>query len=172
MHRRTVGIEDYQMKRSGRAAQGCGRPLQQEHTMQNKHQARADVPPTSRRAATGFLLLLAVLLLAAPQQADAQRARTLVSNIRGGDTSGASIDRAQRFTTGDNSGGYTLSSIEIFSGDNESDAASVSVWTVDSNGYPNAVHATLTPPDSFAKGPWSLRTRPIRSLRQTRPIPC
>ena len=70
------------------------------------------MPPTSRRAATGFLLLLAVLLLAAPQQADAQRARTLVSNIRGGNTSGASVDRAQRFTTGPglNSGGYTLSS--------------------------------------------------------------
>ncbi len=155
MHRRTVGIEDYQMKRSGRAAQGCGRPLQQEHTMQNKHQARADVPPTSRRAATGFLLLLAVLLLAAPQQADAQRARTLVSNIRGGDTSGASVDRAQRFTTGLNSGGYTLSSIEIFSADNESDDARVSVRTVGPprtvpNEIPAAVHATLTPPDSFA----------------------
>ena len=153
MHRRTVGIEDYQMKRSDRAALGCGRPLQQEHTMQNKHQARADVPPTSRRAATGFLLLLAVLLLAAPQQADAQRARTLVSNIRGGGTSGASIDRAQRFTTGPglNSGGYTLSSIEIFTGDHYSNAASVAVWTVDSDGYPAEAHATLTPPDSFAK---------------------
>ena len=151
MHRRTVGIEDYQMKRSGRAAQGCGRPHQQEHTMQNKHQARADVPPTSRRAATGFLLLLAVLAFAAPQQADAQRARTLVSNIKGGDTSGGSNDRAQRFTTGDNLGGYTLSSIEIFTGDHYSNAASVAVWTVDSAGYPAEAHATLTPPDSFAK---------------------
>ena len=80
-------------------------------------------------------------------------APALVSNAGQANTDlTAPDDRAQRFTTGDNSGGYTLSSIEIVSADNESDDASVEVWTVDSNNNPSAVHATLTPPGSFAKG--------------------
>ena len=80
-------------------------------------------------------------------------APALVSNAGQANTDLTALeDRAQRFTTGDNSGGYTLSSIEIVSADNESDDASVAVWTVDSDGFPAAVHATLTAPGSFAKG--------------------
>ena len=56
-------------------------------------------------------------LLTLPLQAEAQT--TLVSNT--GQTSdgtlGDSRDRAQAFTTGANSGGYTLSSVEIISAD-------------------------------------------------------
>ena len=61
-------------------------------------------------------------------------------------------DRAQRFTTGPNSTGYTLSTIEIISEDTEGDDAAVAVWTVGSDGFPNSLHASLTAPGSFSAG--------------------
>ena len=79
---------------------------------------------------------------------------TLVSNTgQGGDENAAwSDDRAQSFTTASNSAGYTLSSIEIISEDTQSDDAAVAVWTVDSDGFPDSLHASLTAPSSFAAG--------------------
>ena len=100
-------------------------------------------------------------------------APALVSNAGQANTDlTAPDDRAQRFTTGDNSGGYTLSSIEIVSADNESDDASVEVWTVDSDGFPRQSTPHSRPRAASLRGPWSLRTRPIRPLRQARPMPC
>ena len=91
-------------------------------------------------------------LLALPLQAEAQT--TLVSNT--GQTSdgtlGDSRDRAQAFTTGANSGGYTLSSVEIISADVEGDDAAVSVCTVDVNGFATSTCTALTAPSSFAAG--------------------
>ena len=102
-------------------------------------------------AAAGFLVVLPALL-ALPLQAEAQT--TLVSNT--GQTSdgtlGDSRDRAQAFTTGANSGGYTLSSVEIISADAESDDAAVSVCTVDVNGFATSTCTALTAPSSFAAG--------------------
>ena len=87
-----------------------------------------------------------------PLQAEAQT--TLVSNT--GQTSdgtlGDSRDRAQAFTTGANSGGYTLSSVEIISADVEGDDAAVSVCTVDVNGFATSTCTALTAPSSFAAG--------------------
>ncbi len=91
-------------------------------------------------------------LLTLPLQAEAQT--TLVSNT--GQTSdgtlGDSRDRAQAFTTGANSGGYTLSSVEIISADAEGDDAAVSVCTVDVNGFATSTCTALTAPSSFAAG--------------------
>ena len=91
-------------------------------------------------------------LPALPLQAEAQT--TLVSNT--GQTSegslGDSRDRAQAFTTGTNSRGYTLSSVEIISADPEGDDAAVSVCTVDMNGFPTSTCTALTAPSSFAAG--------------------
>ena len=91
-------------------------------------------------------------LLTLPLQAEAQT--TLVSNT--GQTSdgtlGDSRDRAQAFTTGANSGGYTLSSVEIISADAEGDDTAVSVCTVDVNGFATSTCTALTAPSSFAAG--------------------
>ena len=103
------------------------------------------------RAAYGVLVAVAGLL-ALPLQAEAQT--TLVSNT--GQTSdgtlGDSRDRGQAFTTGANSGGYTLSSVEIISADVEGDDAAVSVCTVDVNGFATSTCTALTAPSSFAAG--------------------
>ena len=116
-----------------------------------KPQPSAASGPLAGRAAYGVLVAVAGLL-ALPLQAEAQT--TLVSNT--GQTSdgtlGDSRDRAQAFTTGANSGGYTLSSVEIISADVEGDDAAVSVCTVDVNGFATSTCTALTAPSSFAAG--------------------
>ena len=106
---------------------------------------------SGRRAAPALLVALAALL-ALPLQAQAQT--TLVSNT--GQTAGSSAsgtrDRAQAFTTGAHSSGYTLSSVEIISDDIHDDDAAVSVCTVDVNGFPTSTCTALTAPSSFAAG--------------------
>ena len=103
------------------------------------------------RAACGILMAVAGLL-ALPLQAEAQT--TLVSNTGRiiDATTGDNRDRAQAFTTGANSGGYTLSSVEIISADVEEDDAAVSVCTVDMSGYATSTCTALTAPSSFAAG--------------------
>ena len=113
---------------------------------------RVHVRSRAARAAAEFLVVLAALL-ALPLQAEAQT--TLVSNT--GQTAdpasiGDTSDRAQAFTTGANSGGYTLSSVEFISRDLDGDDAAVSVCTVDLNGFPTSTCTTLTAPSSFAVG--------------------
>ena len=79
---------------------------------------------------------------------------TLVSNANQGtaEKTGGNRDRAQSFTTGTNPGGYTLGSVEIVSADTQDDDATVAVYTVNSSGYPDTLHASLTAPASFAQG--------------------
>ena len=103
------------------------------------------------RAACGILMAVAGLL-ALPLQAEAQT--TLVSNTgqTADVTRGDNRDRAQAFTTGASSGGYTLSSVEIISGDLDGNDAAVSVCTVDVNGFPTSTCTAFTPPSSFAAG--------------------
>ncbi len=108
-----------------------------------------------------LFVLLAALLLAmsgllgtsGEAQAQAQTV-TLISNVgQGGDDSTSGADpRAQRFTTGSNSTGYTLSSVEIVSEDPQGDDARVSLCTVDGSGYPTSTCTALTAPGSFAAG--------------------
>ena len=79
---------------------------------------------------------------------------TLISNtgLAGSSTSTWTGDRAQPFTTGSDAAGYTLSSVEIISNDLQSDDASVAVYTVRNNGFPQTLHASLTAPSDFAAG--------------------
>ena len=112
---------------------------------------RAPVWSRAARSASELLVVLAALL-ALPLQAEAQT--TLVSNT--GQTAdgsrGDNRDRAQAFTTGANSGGYTLSSVEIISADLAGNDAAVSVCTVDVNGFATSTCTALTAPSSFSAG--------------------
>ena len=75
----------------------------------------------------------------------------LVSNMHVDDTVQYQIALvAQRFTTGSNVAGYTLDGIDIVAGTNR--GASVALHTVDQSGFPDALHASLTAPGSFARG--------------------
>ena len=124
----------------------------------------SDVPGPSSRSpvkflgsalpqyAAGVLIGLAALVLAVSAQA--QMVGTLISNTGQGSTFSYStvLDRAQPFTTGANSGGYTLSSVEIISLDTEGDDAALSVCTVDDNDFPTSDCTALTVPASFTAG--------------------
>ena len=81
-------------------------------------------------------------------------AGALVSNFNQGDDTNHSDtrDRAQRFTTGSNTAGYTLTSVELKSEDGESDDATVSICTVDGSDHPTSSCTALTPPAGFAAG--------------------
>ena len=61
-----------------------------------------------------------------------------------------SSDHAQTFQTGDNYQGYTLEGVTLTATNNVS--VTLAVWTTDANGRPDAFHATLTPPASYAAG--------------------
>ena len=80
---------------------------------------------------------------------------TLVSNVgeATAETTGSNDDRrrAQHFTTGSNQGGYSLSSVDVVSLDNQGDEFTVSVCTV-TGGNPSSDCTDLTSPSSFAKG--------------------
>ena len=79
---------------------------------------------------------------------------TLVSNVGELSTADGTTDErphAQLFTTGSNEGGYTLSSIDVVSEDDEGDEFTVSVCTV-TGGNPSSDCTDLTSPSSFAKG--------------------
>ena len=101
------------------------------------------------RAAAVAILLAVAALLALPLQA---QSAVLVSNL--GQTNGSvgslgSFDQAQAFTTGNNNGGYTLTSVEIQTTDTPNlDRLTVSIRS-DSSGSPDASLGTLTNPASL-----------------------
>ena len=83
---------------------------------------------------------------------------TYVSNINQGSDNDWSdtVKRAQSFTTGSQSGGYTVTSVDIGYDDAEGDKFSAAIWTVDSDNEPddgdnNNKVADLTAPT----GTWS-----------------
>ena len=109
------------------------------------------------RTAAGLLLAGAVLLAAPvlPGAGGAVRAEVLVSNIGLGAESAniAAIDYdyAQAFTTGSNSQGYTLTSVEIGIETTETPTASLSIHRSTSNA-PGSVVGTLTSPGTLIQG--------------------
>ena len=105
------------------------------------------------RPAAGLLALLLAAFSALPFQAEAQ-STTLVSNTgQGGDASaGNSTSIAQRFTTGSNSDGYTLTGVDIVSEDADGDSFSAQVCSTDANGYPTSACTSLTAPSGFTAG--------------------
>ena len=111
-----------------------------------------------RRRFPFLIAAIAVLALAGAalglllSTAEAQEAGTLVSNIGQGSTvtDNASVQRAQRFTTGPNEYGYTLSTVDIVSVDGEGDSFEAEVCTVDGLAYPTSTCTDLAAPGSSA----------------------
>ena len=103
-------------------------------------------------AVCGFLTVTA--LLTVPRQAQAQ-AQILVSNVgKTTDSNGslADFDQAQAFTTGMNSAGYTLTSVEIDMEAHAEDAAAFTVRIHSSNStfVPGRRLGTLSKPASLS----------------------
>ncbi len=107
--------------------------------------------------AAAVLVVALVALFAMPAQAQ-NATVTLVRNINQADAgySGYLEDytHAQTFTTGDNAGGYTLSSIQVdfASGFSVPTRLAFSLWSVDSGGEPSAKLVDLTNPASLIVG--------------------
>ena len=99
-----------------------------------------------------LLLVLAAVAFAAPA-----RAAVLVSNLgqaNGGSGTVGGFDKAQAFTTGANSGGYTLTSVDLKLGavTGSTNVYTVSIWSSNSSGRPNSSLGTLTKPGSLTSG--------------------
>ena len=119
------------------------------------------VPPVARHglvrcaralAAAALLALTGALFL--PATAEAQTATTLVSNT-GQSSNEISTRRAfsQRFTTGSNEDGYTLTGVDVVSA--SSTGFTAQVCGVDSDLEPTSTCTDLTPPVPFAVGTMS-----------------
>ena len=96
-----------------------------------------------------------LLLLSSPAPGYAQTVTTTyISNIdQGGDSIYASINtKAQSFATGSQTGGYTVTHVDIGSDDPDGDAFSAAIYTTNASGHPVSEVAALTPPSSFAAG--------------------
>ena len=123
------------------------------------------------RRAGALLGACLVLVLAAlsPAPAAGQSETTLISNIGQGSVTtirNTQLDRAQPFTTGSNSLGYTLSSIDVVSADAQGDTFDVRLCTVNSQGYVSTASTctTLTRPGSFAAGTLTFTASPAIEL--------
>ena len=118
---------------------------------------RAAALTRSLRCAAAGLLLAFAALLALPLQAQAQTVETLVSNTGQGGSSGLNVgvadpnkwSMAVGFTTGDNAGGYTLSSVQAVVSLSGSDQVQVSIYGSDGSGNPGSSLYVLTNPASI-----------------------
>ena len=107
-------------------------------------------------------LVLFALLAGFALPASAQTAITLVSNsgqtpasssVAVGTLSGIQYIHAQKFTTGKNEDGYTLSEVTVvLSGVSTSEQVSGSIYTATDSGAPGTSLHTLTNPASFTNG--------------------
>ena len=79
---------------------------------------------------------------------------TLVSNLSQTADQNAtySRDHGQAFTTGNNSTGYSVTSVTIVSKDPNNDAIPLQICEVDGSVHPTTVCTDLTPPDSYPQG--------------------
>ena len=87
----------------------------------------------------------------------AEPGSVLVSNLSAGSNLGStrSATIAQRFTTGSNADGYSLTSVEVVYADMQGDTFSAKVCTVTGSDQPTSTCTELTPPTTFAEGPIS-----------------
>ena len=129
------------------------------------------VPPVARHglvrsaralAAAALLALTGALFL--PAAAEAQTATTLVSNTGQSPVSVENSNKAisQRFTTGSNEDGYTLTGVDVVSA--SSTGFTAQVCGVDSDTLkPTSTCTNLTPPGTFAVGTMSF-TAPTNTV--------
>ena len=136
------------------------RPVAGEFSSASKERA-SRLPAALSRAgsvtccAAGFLVAVAAFLVL-PLQAQAQTLQTLVSNT-GQDRANNNLivggssgwTQAQGFTTGDNTDGYTLSSVEVFFnfGFGSTDEITVSVYGADASGQSGKQPACAEQPE-------------------------
>ena len=110
----------------------------------------------SARALAAAALLALTGALALPATAEAQTAVTLVSNTGQDDDGSHSFARgaglSQRFDTGDNADGYTLTGVDVVVSQSGGDDFRVQVCSTDSSGHPTSDCTNLTAPSSFPKG--------------------
>ena len=115
----------------------------------------------ARTLAAAFLLAVATALLLLPSAPGHAQTTTYTyaSNISQGQDEdwNTTLKRAQSFTTGGQSGGYTLTSVDIVYEDQHSDEFSAAIYTVDSDNEPDDGNSSnkipdLTAPGSFAAG--------------------
>ena len=114
--------------------------------------ARRGLVRSARALAAAALLALSGAL-ALPPSAQAQTAIALVSNIGLGVTGFTSVTSrsiSQRFDTGDNGNGYTLTGVDLVS--DSSDAFAAQVCETDSSGHPTSTCWALDPPGTFVDG--------------------
>ena len=114
----------------------------------------------ARRPARTILLvfasMLAVFLLDGGGASYAQStAVNLVSNTEQGDDEQANYDRdhGQAFTTGFNTTGYTVTSVQMISEDAQGDDIGLKICAVDTDTNPTDDCTDLTAPSSFEMGP-------------------
>ena len=98
------------------------------------------------RACLALLAALAVLALAVPEQAEAQTDTTFISNSAQVGANASDAIRATAFTTGSNSGGYALSSVDVYTGDQSGTPTPLVEIYEDNAGSPGTVFATLGSP--------------------------
>ena len=110
---------------------------------------------------------------ATPGYAQTSADVTYVSNIGQGsdDVHSYSDFRAQTFTTGSRTGGYTVTSVDIGSEDAEGNSFTVSIDFTNASGNPEGKLAELTRPASFTAGTLTFTAPPTPSLSPTRPMP-
>ena len=120
--------------------------------------SRRSAPSASRRTG-GWLLpvLAAAIIFAPPFTPTAEAQTTLVSNV--GQTRSGSLgldthEGAQAFTTGDNSAGYTVTSVglDLSSGADHTINFTVGIWTNSNSNLPGSSLGTLTQPASLTLG--------------------
>ena len=133
----------------------CGGRRQAAGTAARRDEGQPQLSRVRSLAALGLAALLLVVLaglIALPLQAQAP-STVLVSNLgqaAGGGGGIYTLDQAQAFTTGDNTGGYTLTSVDIhIYSANNFDHLTVSIHS-DSSGSPGGSLGTLTNPTSVA----------------------
>ena len=105
-------------------------------------------------ATAGLLLAIATPLVIMPMPAQAQTVTTLVSNIGQGSTGDviSTTPHSQRFTTGSNASGYTLSGVDVVFVGPDGYGFAVQVCTVDASGHATSSCTDRTAPASFAAG--------------------
>ena len=120
--------------------------------------------------AAGFLVAVAAFLVL-PLQAQAQTVQTLVSNTGQGGSSSLSVgvqgsnkwSMAVGFTTGDNLGGYTLSSVQaLVERSNNSSQLQVSIYGADTSGDPGSSLYVLDNPSPIVDDALNTFTAPTR----------
>ena len=116
-------------------------------------------PPSAWRRTRGWLIpvLAATIIFAPPFALTAEAQTTLVSNVgqtRSGSLGLDTYEGAQAFTTGDNSDGYTVTSVglDLSSGADHTINFTVGIWTNSNSNLPGSSLGTLTQPASLISG--------------------